>query len=114
MGLIRSDYLETDSPTQKAVVHQTTDGKTVVHQKNDVSGILRANQFQQGEQTLHHKSEIMNHYARVDVLALKKWCQQRGITKRWWQQIFADDGKLLRAFLNDPENKCWRTRQGKV
>lgn len=114
MGIIRSDYLPTDTPTQKAVAHQTTDGQTVVHQQNDVSGILRMNHFLKSTQPMLHGNEIMNHYANVDVLALKNWCAARGITKRWWQQLFEDDSKLLRTFLNDPENKCWRTRSGKV
>lgn len=113
MSVIRSNYLKKDE-TQSVVMHQTTDGKAVIHQQNDVSGILRQNHFLQSTQTLHHQSEIMNHVASIDVLALKEWCRQRGITRRWWQQIMADDGKLLREFLNDPENKVWRTRLGRV
>lgn len=114
MAILRSDYIPTESETQKAAVHSTSDGKTVVHQQNDVSGILRANHFQQSTQTLHHESQVMNHAARIDVLALKNWCAARGITRRWWMEVFANDGKLLRAFMNDPDNKCWRTRLGKV
>ena len=114
MGIVRSTYLPTDSPTQKAMVHTTTDGKTVVHSQNDVTGILRANHFQKSEQSFRHGSEIMNHYARIDVLAMKTWCEQRGITKRWWREMMAGDGKLLREFMNDPDNKAWRTRLGKV
>lgn len=115
MGVIRSNYIPTLNPaTQRAVVHQTSDGETVVHQRNDVSGILKANQFEQGTQTMHHGSQVLNHVARIDTLALQNWCRRRGITKRWWYHLFADDGKLFREFVNDPENKCWRTRLGKI
>lgn len=114
MGIVRSDFIPTVAPTMRAVAHQTSDGKTVVHQQNDVTGILRANQFERGEQSLHHQSQVLNHVARVDVLVLKNWCGQRGITKRWWKRLFEDEGKLFREFLNDPENKAWRTRLGKV
>lgn len=114
MSIIRSDRLPTETPTQETTVHQTTDGKTVIHQKNDVSGILKANAFQRNEQSLHHESEIMNHYARVDVIVLKNWCETRGIIKNWWARLFEDEGKLFREFLNDPENEAWRTRKGKI
>ena len=114
MGIIRSDYIPTDAPTMRAVQYQTTDGQTVVHQRNDVTNILQANHFQKSEQTLHHDNEVMNHYARVDVLALKSWCSRRGLTRRWWMELFADGGKLLTEFLNDPENEVWRTRKGKI
>lgn len=114
MGIIRSDYLPTDAPTQRATLHQTTDDTLVVRQEHDVSSILRMNHFMRGEQTLHHKNEIMNHVANVDILVLKEWCRQRGITRRWWMRLFEDEGKLLRAFLNDPENDAWRSRKGKV
>lgn len=115
MGIVRSDYLPTQNPeTQRSTVHQTTDGETVIRHEHDIGGILRANHFQKGEQTLHHQSEIMNHVARIDVLVLKEWCRQRGITKRWWKRLFEDGNKLLQAFLNDPQNEAWRTRKGKV
>lgn len=115
MGIIRSDYLPTDSPkTQRASVHQTTDDTVVYRQEHDVGGILRLNQHLRSEQALHHTSEIMNHVANVDILVLKEWCRQRGIVRRWWMKLFEDDGKLFRTFLNDPENEVWRTRRGKV
>lgn len=114
MGIIRSDYLPTLSKTQRSVIHQTTDGKAVVHQQNDVSGILRMNHFLKTTAPMHFQGELLNHVASVDVLALKNWCFQRGIKKRWWMRLFEDDAKLFREFLNDPENECWRSRKGKV
>ena len=85
MGVFRSNFLPTQSPTQKALMHQTTDGQVVIHQQNDVSGILRANHYQRSEQSLHHTSELMNHVARIDVIILKEWCRQRGIKGNWWR-----------------------------
>ena len=113
MGIVRSEKMPTLSKEMSSMFHYTTDGEVVVEQSSDVSGILRANHFQRSEQSFRHEGEVMNHVARIDMIAIKNWMAQRGITKRWWYE-FNHDPKLLQEFLNDPDNTCWRTRLGKV
>ena len=93
--------------------HYTADGETVLEQTHDVSQIIKANKFLQNEQDLHHRSDVTNHVATIDMLAIKNWMSARGITRGWWREFMSDD-KHLRDFLNDPDNKMWRTRLGKV
>lgn len=113
MTVLKTAYLPSLAPTMRQTFNVTSDGEAVVQQTNDVSGILRANHFDRTTQTLHHQGQAFNHYARIDVLAIKNWCAQRGIVKGWWRR-FNEDDSLWKAFLNDPENEVWRTRKGKV
>ncbi len=86
------------------------DGKSIIQREHDVTGILEANKFLRGEQTMRHQSEVMNHVAHIDMNAIEIWCKVRGITV----QTFFVDPKVLQNFLNDPDNKAWRTRTGKI
>lgn len=111
MGIRRTEALP-GSQGVTTLFHYTTDDEVVIEQKNDVSGILRANHYQRSEQSMHHQSEAMNHVARIDTLAIKNWMAQRGVTKNWWYEF--NRGDFLKEFLNDPDNECWRTRKGKI
>ena len=115
--------LATNAPSIRKTVH-LEDGKTIFAESHDVSKILEANHFQQSKANtnLHHDSETLNHYARIDNLAIKKWCEDRGIKPQrnedgflesYWEIFFRDEA-LTKAFLNDPDNKVWRTRLGKI
>jgi hypothetical protein len=103
----------TAHPNMRTESHTLTDGSVVVESKNDVSQIIKANKFLQGEQSLHHESETFNHVASIDMLAAIQWCKQRGMTKDIWKEFMTDE-KLITEFLNDPDNKVWRTRLGKI
>lgn len=109
----RREAMPTIDKGIKSIFHYDSDGTVTIQQRSDVTGILRANHFQQSEQTMRHQGEVMNHVARIDMLAIKNWMNARGIFKNWWYE-FNQDPKLLREFLNDPDNKCWRTRLGKI
>ncbi len=99
-------------PTVENWIHVTNDGEVVHQAKHDVSGIIKANKFIQNENE-GYTSEVVNHVARIDVIAIKNWMAERGITRGWWEMFFKDD-KLLKEFLNDPDNRVWRTKLGKV
>lgn len=111
MSVIKRKKLP-DAEGVKQTFNITSDGDAVIEQSHDVSGILRANHFQRTEQTMHHESETFNHVARIDLLAIKNWCAQRGINTRWWARFNQEN--LLKDFLNDPDNEAWRTRKGKI
>ena len=112
-GIVKSRSLPTAHKNMKAVEHQMSDGTTVLQHTNDVTSILEANKFQQSEQAIHHTSETFNHVARIDVVAIEEWLKVRGINKGGWREFMTDE-KLLNEFLNDPDNKIWRTRLGKI
>ena len=99
------------------------DGEIIIGRHHDVTPILDSNKFLRSEQSLHHKSEVLNHVAHIDTIAIENWCKyKRGIKSRrkedgtvegWYEQFFADP-QLLTDFLNDPDNALWRTRLGKI
>lgn len=93
--------------------YKVEDGKIVHHRQHDVSGIIKANKFLQSEQTMRHQSETVNHVAHIDMLAAVNWMKERGITHNAWK-LFMSDPKFIKDFLNDPDNKAWRTRLGKI
>jgi hypothetical protein len=93
--------------------HYMSDGTMIDERSNDVTGLINANKFLRGEQSLHHKSETFNHVASIDVIALENWCKARGMGQGWYRE-FMNSETLLKEFLNDPDNVVWRTRKGKI
>ena len=56
------------------------------------------------------KSEVFNKKAEIPLVILLQWCQAKGIT---YNEFMGDD-KILKRFLNDPDNRFCLTRKGKV
>jgi hypothetical protein len=112
-NIVTSKSMPTGHKNQKTMHHTMDDGSIVIQHENDVSDIIEMNKFLQGEQSMHHRSEAFNHVASIDMLAAIAWCKDRGITKNAWA-LFMQDDKLIKEFCNDPDNKLWRTRLGKI
>ena len=85
------------------------DDTAAIHRTTDVSKILEANKFQR-DANEGYKSEVFNKVASIDVVAVEHWCKMKGIT---WETFFADE-KIFKQFLNDPDNRAWRTKLGKI
>jgi hypothetical protein len=112
-GIVSTKKLPTAHKNMSSESHELTDGEIVIASSHDVTQIIESNKFLQGEQPLHHTSETFNHVANIDMLAALEWCKQRGMTKDIWREFMVDE-KLITEFLNDPDNKLWRTRLGKI
>ncbi len=91
------------------IFHHDNDGKVTIERVTDVSGILKANQYQRDHDD-GYKSEVFNHKARIPKEAIENWLKARGIPA----QEFLSNPAVLKRFLNDPDNKVWLTRKGKV
>ncbi len=76
----------------------------------DVSAVIEANKRQFDVDNKRHNSETFNHYARIPMSAIEQYCQRKGIKF----QEFMNDDKFFRAFLNDPDNRLFRTKPGRV
>jgi hypothetical protein len=112
-GIVMTKAMPTPGKGMRSLFHYMSDGTVVHEHQNDVTAIIEANKFQQGTQDIHHRSEVFNHVARIDMLAIQEWCRKRGIGRGWWRE-FVTSETLMTEFLNDPDNKLWRTRLGKV
>lgn len=76
----------------------------------DVQPILEANKRQYDVDNKRHASETMNQVARIPLVAIEKYCNDKGIK----YDEFMSSQKLFRAFLNDPENRLFRTKPGRI
>lgn len=83
--------------------------KLHIERVQDVEPILEANKRAYNDAGAF-KSEIFNKKAEIPLVVLLQWLQAKGIT---YNEFMTDD-KLLRRFLNDPDNRFCLTRPGKV
>ncbi len=89
--------------------YDESEDKVHIERTQDVEPILEANKRQYNDNQ-GFKSEIFNKKASIPLVVLLKWCQEKGIT----YQEFMGDEKILKRFLNDPDNRFCLTKPGKV
>ena len=83
-----------------------------INKTEDISSVLDANKAQFDVDNKRYTSEAFNHVARIPVIAIEMWCKAKGIP---YQDFMADyDNKLMKQFLNDPDNKYFRTKPGRI
>lgn len=85
------------------------DEKLIIETVQDVEPILEANKRAQLENTGRFKSETFNHKARIPNVIWQKWCNDNGIT----YHEFMNNDKVLKRFLEDPDNAFCLTRKNK-
>ena len=76
----------------------------------DVSSVLEANKRQFDVDDKSYKHDALNHVARIPLSAIEQYCQQKGIK----YEEFMRDERMFRQFLNDPDNRLFRTKPGRV
>jgi len=80
-----------------------------IHRVSDAQPIIEANKRAFNDAG-SFKSEVFNLKARIDPIHLEGWLRMKGIS----YQEFMSSEKLLKRFLNDPDNKFCLTRKGKI
>lgn len=83
--------------------------KLIIEKVQDVEPILEANKKALNEDN-NFTSEVFNHVARIPIVCIEKWCNEKGIK----YNEFMGDTNLLKLFLNDPDNKFLRTKAGRI
>ncbi len=97
---------------RKSVAHADGEGGIVVETKQDVSGIIEANKVAYNAIDKHHKwsgEPFHNKVASIPLTAIDH-LNQKGIM-RGFDVI---DEKKFRAWLNDPDQRFFRTRAGTI
>lgn len=89
--------------------YDETEDKLHIERVQDVQPILDQNKRAFNDAG-SFKSEVFNKKASIPVVVLLQWLQKKGIT---YQEFMGND-KVLKRFLNDPDNKFCLTRPGKV
>jgi len=84
------------------------DDQVILTTKQDVSDIVEANK-QQVNAATKKVDDVLTHVARIPntvIDVLNKICIMRG--------FMVTDEKRFKAWLNDPDNRVWRTYPGSV
>jgi hypothetical protein len=84
-------------------------GDVKIETVQDVEPILEANKRAYNDNNAK-KSEIFNKKATIPLVVLEKWLADKGITYR----EFMIDEKLVKRFVNDPDNRFCLCKPGKM
>jgi hypothetical protein len=93
------EILHTDENSNQVVVERTQDVEPIL----DYNKAMRNHEL-----TGRHKSEVMNHVARIPLVVVEKW-RNEGVID-WFNSTDAE----RRRVLNDPANAMFRTRASKL
>lgn len=82
------------------------DGQWYIEHQQDVEGILELNkaQYNSTDERARYKKEVFNHVARLP-LVVQEDLRQKGIL---------NDKKAFLKWLDQPENRAFRTRPGRL
>jgi len=87
--------------------YEESEDKMYFETVQDVEPILEANKRAFDVDAKTHKSETMNHVARIPMVVIEAHYRKTGCD-------LMKDSKALMKFLNDPENRFLRTKPGKL
>lgn len=98
------------SEVKERLHYEDLTGRLTIERVQDVEPILEANKRAFNDAEKRFKSETLNHVARVPLVVLEKWAREKGIS---YSELLAND-KLMARFLNDPDNRHFRTKPGRL
>jgi len=102
-------YLNDDGSVETAIYDSST-GLIHVTKQTDVSHIIEANKRKFNAADRRYRSEVFNEVADIPIALAEQWCAQKGIK----YSEFLNNPKVLKMFLNDPDNSLCRTKPGKI
>lgn len=92
------------------VAHQDGNGGIVIATEQDVTDIIEQNKKEYNMNTGRWKEDVLENKIASIPLTVIDTLNQKGIMKGF----DVIDQKRFRDWLNDPDNRFFRTRQGKV
>jgi len=81
-----------------------------VERMRDVTDLIESNKKIFNAADKSYRKEVFNLVGRFDSLAAEQWCTTKGIK----YSEFLADPKMVKKFLNDPDNAVWKVKPGKV
>jgi hypothetical protein len=94
---------------QESYKYDPLEDKLIVKRSADLSDVIEANKKMYDVDNKRY-TETFNHVARVPLIAIEQWAKSKGIK---YNDVMNDD-KLFKKFLNDPDNRFFRTKPGRV
>lgn len=93
---------------QTRFYYDDADDKATIATYQDIEPCLEQNQRDRNASSTHFdRHRAMHHAARIPLVIIEKYRAEKGID-------LMNDPDAMRKFLNDPDNKIFRTRGGKV
>lgn len=102
-------FNETPEQAIKRIHHEHCDGAMTIHTQQDVRGVLLANRENFNERGGSRWQEFQNHVARIPVTIYYALMKKGIIDER-----NDPDGVRLSKWLDDPDNRAWRSRPGRL
>jgi hypothetical protein len=104
-------YLYTDPHTRKEVsMEQTNDGATIIHHKQEFSDLLKINKQMSGDYNkgdmIGNTQRHMQHVAEIPAVVYNHLLQTLGPPR--------ENPKAWKAWLNDNQNRDFRTGGGQI
>lgn len=84
--------------------------KLRIKRVQNVDAILEANKRQFEVDNKRYGKGDFHHVARIPMVAIENYCRTKGIKV----EEFMNNEKLFHAFLNDPDNRMFRTKGGTI
>ena len=101
---LRRPFNETPEQRIRRIYYADPDGDVTIHTAQDVEEVVQASKEDFKDRAGSRWSEFQNHVARIP-------------TSIWFKLVregIVDDEKRFKAWLNDPDNRAFRTRPGRV
>jgi len=102
-------FNETPEQAIKRIHHEDADGDVTIHTEQDVTQTFAVNREDFKDRAGTRYDQFQNHVARIPT-AIYYDLVKRGII----DEVNDPEGDQLRVWLNDPDNRAWRSRPGRI
>jgi hypothetical protein len=93
-------------PVQTTVHYDEMEDQLIIKRSQDLEPILESNKRSLNDSPTNWKGEF-HHVAAIPLVIIEKYKNEKGID-------LMKDKAAMKRFLNDPDNKFFRTKPGKV
>ena len=107
---MKQTYFDAHDNVVENVDFDHNTGMMHVERMRDVTDLIESNKKIFNNADKSYKDEVFNLVGRFDSLAAEQWCTNKGIK----YSEFLSDPKMVKRFLNDPDNAVWKLKPGKV
>lgn len=102
-------FNETPEQAIRRIAHEHGDGSGVLQTQQDVTDVVENNKMNYNERHGERFQDFTTHVARIPTGIYYELIRTGVIDEK-----NDPEGTRLKAWLNDPDNKAWRSRPGKI
>jgi len=102
-------FNETPEQAIRRIAHEHADGSGVLETQQDVTDIVKNNKENYNERHGERFNDFSTHVARIPT-GIYYELVRTGVI----DEVRDPEGKAFKRWLNDPDNRAWRTRAGTI